>query len=70
MTAKRSQRPPRASLLETARAVGASFFGVRGRRAHEQDMARLDPVAVVAVGLALAAAFVGALIMIARAVAS
>ncbi len=60
----------RATLLETVKAVAASFFGVRGARAHEQDMSRLDPVAVIAVGIALAAAFVGTLIMIVRAVVS
>jgi hypothetical protein len=60
----------RATLLETVKAVAASFFGVRGGRAHEQDMSRLNPVAVIAVGIALAAAFVGTLIMIVRAVVS
>jgi hypothetical protein len=33
-------------------------------------MSRLNPVAVIAVGVALAAAFVGTLILIVRAVAS
>lgn len=60
----------RATLLETVKAVAASFFGVRGARAHEQDMSRLNPLAVIAVGVALAAAFVGTLIMIVRAVVS
>jgi hypothetical protein len=60
----------RATLLETVKAVAASFFGVRGARAHERDMSRLNPVAVIAVGIALAAAFVGTLIMIVRAVVS
>jgi hypothetical protein len=76
MMAQESRPPPRptraarASLLETVKAVAASFFGVRGRRAHEQDMSRLNPVAVIAVGVALAAAFVGTLILIVRAVVS
>jgi hypothetical protein len=65
-----AQEPGRATLLETVKAVAASFFGVRGGRAHERDMSRLDPVAVIAVGIALAAAFVGTLIMIVRAVVS
>lgn len=55
-----------ASLLQTVKAVAASFFGVRGRRAHEQDMAKLNPVAVIGVGIALAAVFVLALIAIVR----
>jgi hypothetical protein len=70
MSAPPSPPAPRASVLETVKAVAASFFGVRGRRAHEQDMARLNPVVVVAVGLGLAAAFVGTLIAIVRAVVS
>lgn len=57
---------PQASIADTVKAVGASFFGVRGRRAHERDMASLNPVAVVGVGIALAAAFVGTLILVVR----
>jgi hypothetical protein len=57
---------PRAGLLETVRAVAASFFGVRGGRAHERDMQRLNPVAVVAVALLLGAAFVAALLFVVR----
>jgi hypothetical protein len=55
-----------ASLLETVKAVGASFFGVRGRRAHERDAARLNPIAVIGVGVALAAGFVVTLLLIVR----
>jgi hypothetical protein len=65
-----AQDSGRATLLETVKAVAASFFGVRGGRAHEQDMSRLNPVAVIATGIALAAAFVGTLILIVRAVVS
>ncbi|MFM1987060.1 MAG: hypothetical protein RJA99_17 [Pseudomonadota bacterium] len=60
--------PPRATLLQTVRAVGASFFGVRGGRAHEDDMKRLNPVVVIGVGIGMAAAFVATLILIVRAV--
>ena len=66
MMADRMPGRERASLFETVKAVGASFFGVRGRRAHEQDMSRLNPVAVIAVGIALAAAFVGGLVLVVR----
>ncbi|MCX7227718.1 MAG: DUF2970 domain-containing protein [Burkholderiales bacterium] len=55
-----------ASLLQTVKAVAASFFGVRGRSAHEQDMAKLNPVVVIGVGIALAAVFVLTLITIVR----
>jgi Protein of unknown function (DUF2970) len=53
-----------ASVLD--KAVASSFFGVRGRKAHEQDMAKLNPVVVIGVGIALAAAFVLTLITIVR----
>ena len=58
----------RAGLLDTVKAVAASFFGVRSRRRHEQDMARLDPKVVILTGLVLAAAFVITLILIVRSV--
>jgi len=58
----------KAGFLETLKAVGASFFGVRGGRAHRKDMARLNPVHVILVGIILAAVFVVTLVMIAKAV--
>jgi hypothetical protein len=60
----------RATLLETAKAVAASFFGVRGGQAHERDLKRLNPVAVVAMGLVMAAVFVATLLIIVRLVVS
>lgn len=60
-------RPVRkASLADTVKAVGASFFGVRGRSAHERDMSSLNPIVVIGVGLAMAAAFVATLVLIVR----
>lgn len=53
-----------ASLIDTVKAVGASFFGVRGRKAHEADVAKLNPVVVIAVGIALTALFVLTLLTI------
>ncbi len=60
----------RAGLLETARAVLWSFFGVRGRSAHEQDLARLNPLYVILMGLVLAIAFVLGLVALVRIVTS
>jgi Protein of unknown function (DUF2970) len=54
------------SLLQTAMAVGASFFGVRGGRAHENDMARLNPVHVILMGVLMAVIFVLTLLAIVR----
>jgi hypothetical protein len=59
-----AQRKP--SFFATIKAVGASFFGVRGRSAHEQDMAQLNPVHVIVAGLIMAAVFVLTLITIVR----
>jgi hypothetical protein len=55
-----------ASLIDTVKAVGASFFGVRGRKAHEADVAKLNPIVVIAVGIALAAVFVFTLLTIVK----
>lgn len=57
---------PKAGLLATIRAIGWAFFGVRGRRGYDHDVNRLNPVMVILVGLALAAAFVLTLIGLAR----
>ena len=57
---------PKAGLLSTAKAVGASFFGVRGSAAHQRDVSSLNPVMVIGVGVALAAAFVLALVLIVK----
>jgi len=58
----------KANFVDTIKAVGASFFGVRGRRAHERDLARLNPVHVIVAGLLLALVFVLTLVAIVRAV--
>lgn len=61
-------RPTRrkASLLDTAKAVGASFFGVRSRRAHQEDVEKLNPIHVIVVGVVLAALFVLLLLGVVR----
>ncbi|MEN9773343.1 MAG: hypothetical protein RL322_413 [Pseudomonadota bacterium] len=57
---------PRAGAWATVRAVLWSFFGVRGRSGHEQDMARLNPIYVILTGVGLAALFVLSLIMLVK----
>lgn len=65
-----AQRPDRRrlSLLDTIKAVGAAFFGVRGGRAHERDIANLNPVHLIVAGILLAAVFALTLLLIVRAV--
>ncbi len=57
---------PRARFVDTLKAVGWAFFGVRKGRAHELDMKHLRPVHVIFVGILLAVVFVVTLILIAR----
>jgi hypothetical protein len=54
------------NLIATVKAVAAAFFGVRGRKAHENDVAKLNPLVVIGVGIAMAALFVITLLTIVR----
>ena len=56
----------KASFGQTVRAVRWSFFGVRKRADYEADAAQLNPVHVIIVGVAAAAAFVVALLAIVK----
>jgi hypothetical protein len=49
-------------LLETARAVAWSFFGIRKKSAYEEDLGKLNPLHIIAVALVAVALFVGGLI--------
>jgi len=56
----------KASLRETAGAVFWSFFGVRKRADHEADIARLNPVHVIVMGILGAAIFIATLLIIVK----
>ena len=56
--------PRRGSLLRTVRAVAWSFFGVRKSRDLERDVSELKPLHVIVVGVAVAVAFVLALVLL------
>ena len=62
--------PRGASFFETLKAVSWSFFGIRARRSHERDMARLNPLHVIVMGVVLAVVFVLSLITIVKFVVS
>ena len=66
MTMQTSSTPTRrkASLRQTAGAVFWSFFGVRKRADHEADIARLNPVHVIVMGILGAAIFIATLLVI------
>jgi hypothetical protein len=56
----------RGSFLQTVRAVGWSFFGVRRSADLAQDAQKLNPLHVVVAGIAGAAVFVTALVLLVR----
>ena len=64
------ETPRKGSLWRTVRAVGWSFFGVRKNSAFQDDIAKLNPLHIIAVGLVAVVVFVGALILIVRWVAT
>jgi hypothetical protein len=54
----------KASLGSTIKAVAASFFGVRAGKAHQEDVAKLNPLVVIGVGLGMALLFILALVTV------
>jgi hypothetical protein len=46
------------SLIRTVKAVLWSFVGLRSRAEFQKDMTQLNPIHIIAVGLALAVLFV------------
>ena len=52
----------KASFLQTMKAVGWSFFGVRKSADYEKDVNQLNPVHVIIAGLIGVAIFIGVLI--------
>jgi hypothetical protein len=63
-----SQR--KGSLLQTVRAVGWSFFGVRRSADYAQDVQKLNPVHVVIAGIVGAIVFIAVLVLLVRWVVS
>ena len=57
---------PKASLWDTVKAVGWSFFGVRKNSAFQDDVSKLNPLHIIAVGLIAVMLFVGGLILLVR----
>ena len=53
------------SIFRTVKAVMWSFVGLRARVDYEQDVAQLNPVHIVVVGLVGVFIFVGSLILLA-----
>lgn len=54
------------SFLQTFKAVGWSFFGVRKGKDYEQDVSQLNPIHVIIAGVIGAALFVVGLLLLVR----
>ena len=52
------------SFLQTMRAVGWSFFGVRKSSEYEKDVSQLNPVHVVIAGVLAAVVFIVVLVLV------
>ncbi|WP_342129533.1 DUF2970 domain-containing protein [Hydrogenophaga sp. OTU3427] len=59
-----TERKP--GLLYTVRAVLWGFLGVRRRTDYQQDLEKLNPLHLLAVGLVVALAFVAGLMLLVR----
>jgi hypothetical protein len=54
----------RGSFLQTMRAVGWSFFGIRKASGYQNDVEKLNPVHVIIAGILGAGLFIGALVLL------
>lgn len=61
-----SSQKPKATLLQVAKTVFWSFFGVRRRSEHEKDAVTLTLLQVVVAGIIGAVVFVLSLVMLVR----
>lgn len=61
-----SPAAPKGSLWRTVKAVAWGFFGVRKNSAYQEDIARLTPLHIIAVGLVAVALFVIGLIVLVK----
>lgn len=63
MSTDPSRKP---SIWRTVKAVAWSFVGLRSRGAYEEDIQRLSPLHIVAVGLVGVFVFVAALVLLVK----
>jgi hypothetical protein len=62
--------PPKATLWDTVKAVCWSFFGVRKKSAYQDDLAKLNPLHIIAVAFAAVIVFIVGLVLLVRHVAA
>lgn len=58
------------SLWHTVRTVGWSFLGIRKKSGYQDDLAKVNPLHLIAVAFVAVALFVAALILLVRWVAT
>jgi hypothetical protein len=56
----------KASLVSTIKAVACSFFGVRAGKDHAEDVAKLNPLMVIGVGIGMAVLFILTLVTVVK----
>ena len=61
-----SPKGSKGSLWRTVKAVAWGFFGVRKDSAYQEDIAKLTPLHIIAVGLVAVALFVIGLILLVK----
>lgn len=66
MTQQDKAHARRGSVIGTFKAVAWAFLGIRGRGAHEADIANLNPVHLIIVAVVCAAVFVTSLLLVVR----
>jgi hypothetical protein len=66
MSELREAAARRGSFLQTIKAVGWSFFGIRRSTGLEQDLQKLNPVHVIIAGVLGAVLFITALVFLVR----
>ena len=54
------------SMLATLKAVAWSFFGIRKKSAYQDDLAKLNPLHIIAVAFVMVIAFIVGLVLVVR----
>ena len=63
---QQAAEPRKGSLWRTVKAVGWGFFGVRKNSDYQEDIARLTPLHIIAVGLVAVVIFVVGLVLLVK----
>jgi hypothetical protein len=66
MSELREAAARKGSFLQTVKAVGWSFFGIRRSKGLEQDLQKLNPVHVIVAGVLGALLFIALLVFLVR----